>query len=308
MMRALAFAAFVAASFPAAARQPASDAAGAMQMAPAAVDPECPPEHVAMGHCNPRAGSMNPPHADPPAAARTGPDYAADAVWGADAMAPIRRAVYAEHGSMTTGAVMIDRFEYHSQKGRDGYSWEGEAWYGGDYDRLWLKSKGEGGFGGALDEAEVQALWSHAIDPWFNLQTGVRYDLRPAPGRAHLAVGVQGLAPYMFEIDVAAFLSDRGGLSARIEAECDQRITNRLILQPRAEIDLAAQDTRAIRIGSGVSSIEAGLRLRYQFVPEFAPYLGVEYERNVGNTARFSRAAGEGAGGWRAVFGVRAWF
>lgn len=273
-------------------------------------DPACPPEHAAMGHCTPAPPRplASPPRAAPSAAARGGPEHAADAVWGAAAMAPVRRAVYAEHGGMRSGKLLVDRLEYRAQDGHDGYAWEGEAWYGGDYDRLWLKSEGEGGFGTALETVEVQALWSHALDPWFNLQTGIRYDLRPRPDRAHLTVGVQGLAPYWFEVDAAAFLSDRGDLTARLEAEYDQRITNRLIVQPRAEIDLSAQDVPAIGIGAGLSSIEAGVRLRYEFVPEFAPYVGVDYERRIGDTASFARAAGERVGGWAFVAGIRGWF
>lgn len=269
------------------------------------IDPSCPPEHAAMGHCKPAAG---PPHTKPSAAAPGGPEYAADAVWGTDAMAPVRNAVFAEHGSMRTGKLMLDRFEYRARKGRDGYAWEGEGWYGSDYDRLWIKSQGEGGFGDKLESAEVQALWSHALDPWFNLQTGIRYDIRPTPDRAHLAIGIQGLAPYLFEVDAAAFLSDRGDLTARLEAEYDQRVTNQLILQPRAEINLAVQDVPAIGLGSGLTSIETGLRLRYEIIPEFAPYIGIEYERSIGRTADFARAAGETVGGWTFVAGVRAWF
>jgi copper resistance protein B len=282
----------------------------AVPPAPAAVsDPTCPPEHAAMGHCTPSPSTAtSPPRAAPSTAALGGPEHAADAVWGAAAMAPVRRAVYAEHGGMRSGKLLVDRLEYRAQDGHDGYAWEGEAWYGGDYDRLWLKSEGEGGFGEALESAEIQALWSHALDPWFNLQTGIRYDLRPRPDRAHLAVGIQGLAPYWFEVDVAAFLSDRGDLTARVEAEYDQRITNRLIAQPRAEIELSAQEVPAIGLGAGVSSIEAGVRLRYEFVPEFAPYVGVDYERSFGDTAGFARAAGERVGGWTFVAGLRAWF
>ncbi|MBB5684687.1 copper resistance protein B [Sphingobium boeckii] len=273
------------------------------QQAP--VDPDCPPEHAAMGHCTPAAG---PPRTGSSAAASNGPEHAADAVWGADAMAAARRAVYTEHGAFRGGRLLLDRLEHRTRDGRDGYAWEAEAWYGGDYDRLWLKTEGEGGFGGSLESAEAQALWSHALDPWFNLQAGIRYDIRPKPGRAHLVIGIQGLAPYFFEIDAAAFLSDRGDLTARVEVEYDQRITNRLILQPRAEFNLAAQDVRAIGVGAGLSSIEAGLRLRYEFVPEFAPYLGISYERKLGNTAAFARAAGDDVGGSMFVAGLRAWF
>lgn len=269
------------------------------------IDPDCPPEHAAMGHCTPATG---PAPTRSSVAALGDQDYAADGIWGADAMAPVRRAVFSEHGAIRTGKLLIDRFEYRARKGHNGYAWEGEAWYGGDYDRLLIKSQGEGNFGKSLEAGEVQALWRRALDPWFNFQAGLRYDIRPEPDRAHLAIGLYGLAPYFFEVDAAAFLSDRGDLTARVEAEYDQRITNRLILQPRGELNLAAQDVRSIGVGAGLSSIEAGLRLRYEIVPEFAPYIGAEYERRLSNTADFARAAGEDVGGWAFVTGVRVWF
>ena len=157
-------------------------------------------------------------------------------------------------------------------------------------------------------EIELQALWSHAIGPWFDLQTGARIDVGPGEERAHLVLGVQGLAPYWIEIDAAAFLSDQGDVTARIEAEHDVRITQSLILQPRAELDFALQDIPAERIGSGLVSVALGARLRYQVTPLFAPYVGVEYETSAGDTRDFRRAAGEDGGGWRALVGVRTWF
>ncbi|HEV2568724.1 copper resistance protein B [Sphingomonas sp.] len=277
----------------------------ALAAALAQADP-CTPEHAAMGHCTPKAAkaeTLLPP------AASSGPEHAADTIWDPALMAAKRRtALIAEHGGMTTGRMLIDRLELQARKGRNGYAWEGDAWTGGDYDKLWLKTEGEGEFDGSLDEAEVQALWSRAIRPFFDLQLGVRYDVRPRPDRAHLVVGIQGLAPYWFEIDAAAFLSTTGDLTARFEAEYDQRITNKLILQPRIEFELAAQDVPELGIGSGLSSADLGLRLRYQFVPEFAPYLGVGYERRFGDTARFARAEGERAGSWNFLLGLRAWF
>lgn len=317
MMRISVLAILLAASSPVQALQAGEDASAdhaqahaghAMPAATAAPDPTCPPEHAAMGHCTPRAEAATPPVAGPSAAAYSGPEHAADAVWGADVMAPVRRAVYAEHGSMTINRLLIDRLEYGLHDGRNGYSFEAEGWYGGDHDRLWAKFRGGGATGKALESAEVQALWSHALDPWFNLQAGVRYDIRPKPDRAHLALGVLGLAPYLFEVDVALFLSDRGDLTARIEAEYDQRITNQLILQPSVEASLAAQDVRSIGVGAGLSSVEVGLRLRYEVVPEFAPYVGVEFERSLGRTADFARASGDDVSGGRFVVGLRAWF
>lgn len=277
----------------------------------ATADPTCPPEHAAMGHCTPKAGAAGaaPPVAPPPRAAFSGPEHAADTVWDPQLMARKREnQLIAEHGGYTGYMVLFDRLEYRALDGRDGYAWDAEGWYGGDYNRLWIKTEGEGEFGEAVESAEVQALYSRAINPWFNLQAGVRYDIRPKPDRAHLVLGAQGLAPYWFEVDAAAFLSDEGDLTARFEAEYDQRITNRLILQPRVEFDLAAQDVPELGIGAGLSTIEAGLRLRYEIKREFAPYVGVQYERRVGDTADFARAADEDVGGWSFLVGLRSWF
>lgn len=256
----------------------------------------------------PHAGHGAPPASGPPPAALSGPAHAADTVFGAAAMAPSREALPRELGGMTTRFVGIDRLELQAGEDEESYLWEANGWFGGDIDRLWIKTEGEGEFGGELEEAEVQALWSHAIGPWFDLQAGVRYDIRPEPDRAHAVIGVQGLAPYFFEIDAAAFLSDEGDVTARFEAEYDQRITQRLILQPRLEIGLAAQDIPELGIGAGVSGIEAGLRLRYEIVPEFAPYVGVEWQRALGDTADYARAAGDDPDRLVALAGVRLWF
>jgi len=260
-------------------------------------------------HAGHVAEAPAPPVGPPPPAALRGPDHAADAVFGAEGMAEAREDLRATHGNIRSYRFSIDQLEYAVRGGRDGITWEDvQFWYGDDIDRLWIKSAGEATFGEGLESAEVQALWSRAIDPWFNLQAGLRYDFRPRPSRAYLVLGVQGLAPYWFEIDAALFLSERGDLSARFEGEYDLRITQRLILQPRVEFDLALQDDPAIGIGSGLSTAEAGLRLRYEIVPEFAPYVGVGYERAFGDTADFRRLAGEDVGGWRLLLGVRAWF
>lgn len=223
-------------------------------------------------------------------------------------MAQAREELRKEHGALTTYKVLVDQLEAKTGSGRDGYSWDGQAWYGGDINKLWLKTEGEGEFGRAPEDAEVQALWSRAIDPWFDLQAGVRYDFRPDPERAYLVLGIQGLAPYWFEVDGAAFVSDRGDASARFEGEYDLRLTQKLILQPRLEFDLALQDVPEIGIGSGLSTAELGARLRYEVRPEFAPYVGIEYERAFGDTADFRRTAGEEAGGWSFLVGLRTWF
>lgn len=139
------------------------------------------------------------------------------------------------------------------------------------------------------------------------MQAGVRQDLT-GPERTHLALGIQGLAPYLFEVDAAAFVSTKGDLTARIEGEIDQRITQRLILQPRAEIAFSAQDVPELGIGAGIDKIEAGVRLRYEFTREFAPYIGIDQEWKIGNSADFARAAGEDPSVTNYVVGVRFWF
>lgn len=281
--------------------------------APPAVDPDCPPEHAAMGHCTPRtgvpSGAAAPPVAPPPPAAFTGPEHAADTVYDKALMSRKRASrLIDEHGGYRGAMVLLDRSELRIVDGRDGYAWDWKGWYGGDYNRLWIKTEGEGDFGGTLETAEVQALFSRAIGPWWNLQTGIRHEARRRPGRTQLVAGVQGLAPYWFEVDAAAFLSTKGELTARIEAEYDQRLTNWLILQPRVEIDLSAQDIPERGTGAGLSMIEAGLRLRYEIRREFAPYVGVQYESAIGRTARFAQEAGEDAGGWTLLIGLRSWF
>lgn len=247
------------------------------------------------------------PESAVPARAFEGPRHAADEIWGGDVMAEARDELHSSHGAQLTGTVMIERLEARLGEGEDGYVWDAQAWYGGDINRFVLKTEGEGEFGGELEDAEVQALFSRAIGPFFDLQAGVRFDPEPDT-RTHAVIGVQGLAPYMFHIDGALFLSDRGDLTARIEGEYDQKITQQLILQPRIEVELAAQGIPEREIGAGLTKIEPGLRLRYEFVPEFAPYIGVEYEAKLGETADIARAAGEDADGFKFLIGLRAWF
>lgn len=299
----------------------------APQPAPAASsnDPACPPEHAAMGHCTPSApitGDMDPhaghdmsqmgspevPVGPPPHAALSGPEHAADAYWGQSPMERGRNILRGEHGGMPASKFLVDRAEARVRDGRDGYLLDAQAWYGGDIDKLWLKSEIEGDWGKRLEHAEVQALWSHAIGPWFDLQAGVRFDAQPGPNRTHVVLGVQGLAPYWWEVEGALFLSNKGELTARAEAEHDLRITQKLILQPRAEVELSAQDIEELGIGAGIGEASLGVRLRYQISPLIAPYIGVEYERAFGNTRDFRRAEGDDLGGFNLLAGLRLWF
>lgn len=271
------------------------------------------------GHTMPMTDEINPhaghgardegdalPQSGPPPEAFSGPDHAADPIFSPTAMAEARAALRPITGGAIHRLFSVDRLETQIANGEDGYVWELNAWYGGDIDKFRVRSEGE--FGGSLEEAEIQVLWSHATGPFFDLQTGIRYDIRPRPGRAHVVLGVRGLAPYLFAIDGAVFLSDKGDVTARVEAEYDQRLTQGLILQPRVELNFAAQGIPETGIGSGFTELAAGLRLRYEFSPQFAPYIGIEWQRQFGDTADFTRAAGGDAEHRVFLAGVRFWF
>lgn len=243
----------------------------------------------------------------PPPEAGSGPPRAADAIWGAEVMAAERERERKMHGDFPVLWVQADRLEAQVRDGPDGLLWDVQGYYGGTTSKFWFKSEGEDAFGEQLEQAEVQALWSKAIGPYWDLQAGVRQDLA-GPATTHAVIGIQGLTPYMFEVDAALFLSHRGDVTAKIEGELDQRITQRLILQPRAELSLSAQDIPELGIGAGLDKAELGLRLRYEIVREFAPYIGIEQSWKAGGSADYARAKGEGTSATSLVAGIRFWF
>ena len=204
--------------------------------------------------------------------------------------------------------LLLDQFEGRVGNGEASFRWDGEAWIGTDTDRLWLKSEGTVGPGGKVEDGRQELLYARPITSFFDLQAGVRYDLDAGPGRAWAALGVEGLAPYQFHVSATAYASDQGRYAARLTGSYEQLLTQRLILQPRIEANLYAKDDRARRIGSGLSDIDTGLRLRYEITRKFAPYVGVTWERKFGRTADFARANGERASDWRLAVGVRSWF
>ncbi|WP_433959867.1 copper resistance protein B [Brevundimonas diminuta] len=245
----------------------------------------------------------------PPAAARAAPAHAADLLFDPAVMAASRKQLLVENGDIRSTAVLINSIESSFGDGEKGYSWNAQGWTGGDINRFWWKTEGEGAFDGKLHEAEVQALYSRAIAPFWDVQAGVRQDFRPdGEDTTHLTVGVQGVAPYWFEMSAAAFLSTKGNLTARAEAEYDQRITQKWILQPAIEVALSASDIPELEIGSGLTSVTAGLRLRYEIRKEFAPYVGAEWSRSFGDTADYARARGDDVDATRLVVGIKAWF
>jgi len=234
-------------------------------------------------------------------------DHAADAVFSAEVMSRSREHLYGDMRFATFSAG-LDMLEYRLRDGKDGYAFEGAAWYGGDIDRAVVSIEGEGTFGEAAETVELSAYWRHAIDPWFNLQLGVRHDFRPDPQRTYAMAGIEGLAPYWIETQVQAFISDQGDIHLRADAAYDQRITQRLVLEPEIELDLALQDVPELGIGSGFDKLELSARLRYEIARNFAPYLGVSWERKLGKSADFALDEGEDPSVLALIGGVRFWF
>lgn len=232
--------------------------------------------------------------------------FAADRFFDRGDMNRARGILRDEHGGALTYKIMGDLFEYQSRAGEDGYRWNGKAWFGGDINRFVVKTEGEGG--GKLESAEVQALYSRAWDQVTDLQIGIRQDIEPNPSRTYLAVGFETLLPYWFEVEGALFVGERGQVLGRLDGSYDFQLTQRLVLQPRLEMNFAARDDAAAGLGAGLSDAEAGLRLRYEIKREFAPYIGVSWERKFGDTADYARAGGDRAETTSFVIGLRAWY
>ncbi len=212
-----------------------------------------------------------------------------------------------QHAPAFNHKVTFNRLEAWDTDEGAGEAWEGIAWFGTDTDRLWLRSEGER-VGGHTENADLEVLYGRSVSPWWDVVAGVKHDFKPGDARTWAAIGVQGMAPYRFEVSATAYLGEDGQVAANIEAEYTLRITNRLVLQPLVEVDIAAKDDPEYGIGRGISGVETGLRLRYEMNRRFAPYVGVVHERAFGDTADHRRAAGESVRDTRVVAGVRIWF
>jgi len=231
------------------------------------------------------AARADPAPADLHGAAPYGPPVADEHIWA--------------HG-------ILDQFEGRLAGGDTGLRWDGEAWAGPDEWRVTLKSEGEA-TRGRVSDGQTEAFYSKPISTYFDLQVGGRYDLDSGPGRGWGAIGIEGLAPGFFKVAATAYAGGHG-FAGKVMASYDQLLTNRLILEPEAEVNLYSQDDPARKIGSGFSDLDAGLRLRYEITRKFAPYVGVAWERKFGRTAELARAAGEPGADVRLTLGVRAWF
>ena len=208
--------------------------------------------------------------------------------------------------------VLFNKLEAAAVSESDLALWDGERWYGGDYQRIWIKTEGERAFRSGAGEFELQALYSRLIAPYWDFQVGVRYDRQTGPGpglsRAQFVIGLEGLAPYWFELEPALFISEDGDVSGRLTASYDMLLTQRLILQPWFELNLAASTVPEWGVGSGLSDASVELRLRYEFRRELAPYVGVRWFQRFGRTAELARERRERVAQWALLGGFRLWF
>ena len=205
--------------------------------------------------------------------------------------------------------VMINQLEIRSAEGSNLLAWDAEGWIGKDLNKLWLKTEGEY-VSGKVPDMESQALYSRAVAPFWDMQVGWRHDKleNPAPHRDWLTLGVRGLAPYSFDVDGAVFIGDNGRLAARLKVEYDILFTQRLILVPEININVYSRDDPATATGSGLANIETGLRLRYEIRREFAPYIGLNWNRLYGKSADYAREEGGDVDNVRLLVGLRTWF
>lgn len=203
--------------------------------------------------------------------------------------------------------LMVDRLERIRTRNNSSTEYELQGWFGRDYDRAVLKAEGEID-GGEFQHARTELLWGHAVAAYWDTQLGVRYDGGREPSRRWLAFGVQGLAPYWFEVDATAYAGEQGRTAFRLAAEYELLLTQKLILQPRLEANFYGRRDTERELGSGLSDLVAGVRLRYEIRREFAPYVGIERSGKFGETADFARADGHDSRETRIVAGLRFWF
>lgn len=205
------------------------------------------------------------------------------------------------------GALMFDRLEGVRASGNTALAYDLQAWYGRDYNRAVLKAEGEYD-NGEFEEMSTELLWGHALTAYWDTQLGLRYDSGEGPNRTWLAFGFQGLAPYWFELDATAYVGEEGRTAFNVEAEYELLLTQKWILQPRVEAEFYGKDDSEKGIGSGLSAVQAGVRLRYEIRPEFAPYLGIQWSGLFGASADYARSAGLDSNVTQVVAGVRFWF
>jgi copper resistance protein B len=214
---------------------------------------------------------------------------------------------HAAHDSTFNYFVLFDQLEWQDLDGGDSGSWDTKAWVGGDRNRLWFRTEGDVR-NGSFSATQTHVLFGRAITRWWDVVGGLRQDVRPGPAQTWAAIGIQGTAPYWFEVQATAYVGASGRTHMRFEAEHDLLLTNRLVLQPLLETEIYGKDDPEHGFGAGLTTLDIGIRLRYEIRREFAPYVGLVWSRKFFGTADLAEAAGETSAGTRAAVGIRTWF
>lgn len=272
----------------------------AAQPIPADSDPSMPTDHVVMNHAAMSHGDES--------AAPSQPRTPIPVVTDADraAAAPPSDA-HPAHDNSIQYYVLLDRLEGWDAEPGAGSAWALQGWLGTDLNRLWLRSEGER-IDGRTESADLEVLYGRSVARWWDVVAGIRHDFNPGGSQDFAAIGVMGLAPYLFEVQATGYIGQSGQTAARVEVEYEMLLTNRLVLQPVIEVDFYGRDDERRGIGSGLSTAEAGLRLRYEITRRFVPYVGIVHERAFGGTADLRREEGEEVDDTRLVAGFRIWF
>jgi len=258
---------------------------------------------------DPHAGHVHPA---PPAASASAPEPSALPPFIPPLTDADRAAAFPDvhghmvHDDVVRAFVLADELEWRSGGERDGAHWDLDGWIGKDVRRLWFRTEGISE-GDRLDEAHAHVLYGHAVAPWWEVVGGIRQDFEPGRSQTWAAAGIQGFAPYRIDLEVTGYLGGEGRTQLRADAANDLRLTRRLIVQSRVEASLNGKADAERLIGAGLSSMEVGLRFRYEIRRELAPYAGVVWRSTFFETADFARAAGEDVGGFQLVAGVRLW-
>jgi copper resistance protein B len=208
--------------------------------------------------------------------------------------------------SLRLGAIFLDQLEAVTSSQGSGAAWDLQAWYGGPFNRAWLRSEGDVRKS-RVESASIEALWFRLYHPFWGTQFGVRQDFGDGPDRSWLAVGVQGATPYWYGMEATAYVGESGRTAARLKASSDVRITQRLVLRPEIEANLYGRSDPARGLGSGLATLQTELRLRYELSREFAPYVGVAWDRAFGETEKLRRAATGKADEVKFLVGVKVW-
>ena len=203
-------------------------------------------------------------------------------------------------------AVKVDELEGHRQSGGSGLAWHVAVGGGTDLDQVWLETEGER-TGGSTDEHEISLYYRRALTPFWNLHAGWRGDRGHGAGRDWLLVGLRGDAPFHIDTGLDLYVGDNDRAALEVELEKVFRVTRRWLFVPGFEATFHSRDDAAAATGSGLSRIEAAVRLGYELTPRLVPYAGLVWEKNQGNTARYLRDEGRRTEAGRIVLGVRFW-